>query len=205
MRDFYQLLPEYLTAERFTSYAFQYTLIQRWVPKDASILEIGCGAGILTQALRLSGYGVQTVDIEERVRPDIVGDIRTLEYAGKTDVIAAFQIFEHIPYEDFEKTLYRVSSIATDAIVISLPDVRPSIGIGVKVPKFPYGFKVFSVPFVDKKKVPLENAHFWEIGLHGITPRTIRRSLMRSGFRLVWHSRFVNWPYHHFFVAKKSN
>jgi cyclopropane fatty-acyl-phospholipid synthase-like methyltransferase len=71
----------------------------RDVPRDARILEIGCGDGWLRPALAARGF-TRYVGIDLRPPADVVGDVnawRTLGLApGSFDVIAAFEVVEHV-------------------------------------------------------------------------------------------------------------
>jgi len=73
------------------------------VPAGSSILEVGCGAGWLGKTLRARGYGGYR-GIDLRPPADIVGDIRDWRALGLApasfDIIAAFEVIEHVPCVD---------------------------------------------------------------------------------------------------------
>lgn len=71
----------------------------RGLPKDAKILEVGCGGGWVGEHFKANGYtGYQGLDILPPA--DIVGDVnewRTLGLqAGSYDAIIAFEVVEHV-------------------------------------------------------------------------------------------------------------
>jgi cyclopropane fatty-acyl-phospholipid synthase-like methyltransferase len=69
------------------------------VPRDARILEIGCGAGWLCEALRARGFTRYT-GLDLRPPADVVGDVNDWRAAGlraaSFDVIVAFEVVEHV-------------------------------------------------------------------------------------------------------------
>ncbi len=73
------------------------------IPKDARILEVGCGSGWAGSYLRENGWRGY-VGLDLRPPADIVGDIR--DYGslgieeGSFDVIIAFEVLEHVDCVD---------------------------------------------------------------------------------------------------------
>lgn len=71
----------------------------RDVPKEARILELGCGDGWLGAALRAGGWRHYT-GLDLHPPADIVGDIRRWRDLGLTpasyDVVVAFELVEHV-------------------------------------------------------------------------------------------------------------
>ncbi|HZP17239.1 MAG TPA: class I SAM-dependent methyltransferase [Terriglobales bacterium] len=71
----------------------------RDLPKDARILEVGCGDKWLGQALREAGF-LNYTGLDVVADADIVGDIRDWRSLGiqpaSFDVIMAFELIEHV-------------------------------------------------------------------------------------------------------------
>jgi len=69
------------------------------VPKNARILEVGCGSGWVRPALQARGYTNYT-GMDLFPPADIVGDIRKWRELGLTpasfDVVVAFEVVEHV-------------------------------------------------------------------------------------------------------------
>jgi 2-polyprenyl-3-methyl-5-hydroxy-6-metoxy-1,4-benzoquinol methylase len=69
------------------------------IPKDARVLEIGCGSGWVGEHLRANGWtGYVGLDV---VPPaDVVGDVREWRRLGlqaaSFDVVIAFEVVEHV-------------------------------------------------------------------------------------------------------------
>jgi 2-polyprenyl-3-methyl-5-hydroxy-6-metoxy-1,4-benzoquinol methylase len=79
------------------------------LPKDARILEVGCGDGWLGRYLRAHGWAHYTgMDVQGPA--DVVGDVcrwRTLGLAaGSFDAVIAFEVVEHVwCFEEFHDLL----------------------------------------------------------------------------------------------------
>jgi len=71
----------------------------RDVPKDAQILEVGCGDGWVGTYLKKNGW-VHYTGVDLCAPADIVGDIRDWKSLGirpeSYDVIVAFEVVEHV-------------------------------------------------------------------------------------------------------------
>jgi 2-polyprenyl-3-methyl-5-hydroxy-6-metoxy-1,4-benzoquinol methylase len=69
------------------------------IPKDARILEVGCGGGWVGEYLREQGW-TRYVGLDVVPPADIVGDVRDWPQLGleqaSFDVIVAFEVVEHV-------------------------------------------------------------------------------------------------------------
>jgi 2-polyprenyl-3-methyl-5-hydroxy-6-metoxy-1,4-benzoquinol methylase len=69
------------------------------IPKDARILEVGCGGGWVSRYLREQGW-TQYVGLDVVPPADIVGDVREWRPLGlegaSFDVVIAFEVVEHV-------------------------------------------------------------------------------------------------------------
>src|SRR3546814_13811200 len=64
------------------------------------VLEIGPGIGLFKRAAGLYGVPVETLDIDPELKPDHVASFTELPFAdGEFDVVCAFQMLEHVPYD----------------------------------------------------------------------------------------------------------
>ena len=89
--------------------SFYHQLDEIFSIKDASsVLEIGPGMPIVRDMLRYHRPEVvyKSLDIAEDLNPDYIGSVIGIPLKDNSfDVVCAFQILEHIPYEKFEKAL----------------------------------------------------------------------------------------------------
>ena len=91
----------------------------------SDVLEIGRGTGVVSDYLRgRLGLNVTSFDLDEALEPDVVGDVRRLDdffEPDSFDAVCAFQVLEHLPFEDFRPTLEKMAAVAKKYVVISLP------------------------------------------------------------------------------------
>ena len=103
--------------------------------QESKILEVGIGNAFVSDYLKKIGYHVTTCDFDERLKPDIVADIRELAIMDRDfDIVTAFEVLEHIPFEDFDKTLKKLKEVSSKFVVISLPYRSTSIEFILKIP-----------------------------------------------------------------------
>lgn len=185
--------------ERWMSYWHQLRVVLRARP--ASVLEIGPGSGVFRSYLTHAGVDVKTLDIDASRGVDYVADITRLDDtlpAGLTfDAICAFQVLEHLPFEDFETCLANIARRATSHVFISLPyrglRVRWSFWWGDH--HLTLGHK-FMLPWKDK---PIPE-HYWELG-KGMGARKITKILARH-FDVVERGFIPENPYHYLWCLK---
>lgn len=89
------------------------SMVKRLVPRGASVLEIGCGVGIITKSLQKRAGRVTSIDISgENIEiarlyasakntdflvVDVLEEAEALEPYGKFDVVLLADVVEHIP------------------------------------------------------------------------------------------------------------
>jgi 2-polyprenyl-3-methyl-5-hydroxy-6-metoxy-1,4-benzoquinol methylase len=184
--------------ERWCSYWYQIRAAMRLRPKR--VLEIGSGTGVFKSYLNNAGVHCQSLDIDESRKPDYIADLtdldRTLPAEARFDVVAAFQVLEHLPFEHFEDCLAGIARRAPHAL-ISLPyrgqRVRWSFWWGDT--HLTLGHK-FMMPWT-MKRCP---EHYWELG-KGFSARRITK-IMAKYFEVVDRHFVRENPYHYFWVLK---
>lgn len=99
------------------------------VPEGASVLSIGAGGPvgeILEARAQDKGLNVTSFDIDSDRKPDIVGDITTYDFEGRSfDYIFMIEVLEHIP--DVHKVPDRLFNILNDGgtLILSTPFIFP--------------------------------------------------------------------------------
>ena len=194
--------PSYDTKKRFISYWHQITeLIQL---KPSSILEIGIGNGLVSNYLKQRGYNVTTMDIDPRLNPDVTASIDFIPFMDESfDVVACFEVLEHLPYEKFTISLKELHRVSQRYVVLSLPDATLAYPLYIYVPKIGEIRKLIQLPRLRTPKHVFDGQHYWEIGKAGYTPERITKDIKRVGFTLIKTYRIFEVPYHRFFVLKK--
>lgn len=172
--------------QHFSWYWCQASLVYKFCKKSDSLLEVGKGTGFLSDVLRGKGWEVKTLDIDEDKRPDYCCDAYSFDYSSvRPDVLLAFEIFEHLPFETFSKVVSKISESSVRRIIFSVPWCERQL-FGVSF-KFPYlaqrelyvplpGYKIF------------EPNHFWELSSRAgnglVSLERLRDIFAVSGFTL---------------------
>ena len=191
---------QYEELHRWISYWYQIQSIIRSGAK--SVLEIGLGTGIVTHYLRHRlGLKVTTLDFDESLNPDIVGDVRELAslVGGRQfDAVAAFQVLEHLPFEDFVPVLKQMARVSRKVVLISLPYNGTFFQVRLKVWRLSVAFG---------RKIPryckwrFDGEHYWEIGTRGHSLTRIR-SAIKAVLDIEWEYFCPDYPYHYFFECR---
>jgi len=93
----------------------------------------------------------KSVDIAEDLKPDVVGSVLQLPFADKSfDVACAFEVLEHLPFEQFDKAVGELCRVARSHIVISVPHFGPMLSFSLKIPFIPQLRFAFKIPFSAK-------------------------------------------------------
>ena len=184
---------------RFVSYYWQLKEVLALQPR--SVLEVGAGDRVFGNFIK-NNTTVQyvCVDIAEDLHPDVVGSVLALPFADKShDVVCAFEVLEHMPFEQFDKALTELARVARTHVAISIPHFGPVFSFSLKVPFLPQIRFAFKIPF--PKRHAFNGQHYWELGKRGYTASLIRQKLSVHGDIVRDFIPFGN-PYHHFFVVK---
>ncbi len=147
---------------RFVSYYHQLQEVLNWNPK--TILEVGVGDRVFANYIKNNSLVMYTsFDIAEDLNPDIVGNVTEMPFKdGDFDVVCAFEVLEHIPFELFENAIQELVRVANKAVVISLPHFGPSFEFSLKIPFFKRLKWSFKFPYHPKHV--WNGEHYFEIG-----------------------------------------
>ena len=176
-------IKELESEEHWRLYWQQQKIIHNYLnPKD-KILEIGVGTSFTANYLKSKKFNVTTFDIDKEKTPDIVGNI--VEYNWGTidfNHILAFEVFEHIPFDEFKKALIKLKKICKNNIFISLPlNEMLLFELEYKIPKFRKN--ILRLP-IAKNKITTKN-HFWEIGYDKYSEIFIEKMFIQEGYKVV--------------------
>jgi len=172
--------------------------------KPASILEIGCGNGFVSKYLKAAGFNVITLDIDQKLNPDIVASVLQIPFPDESfEVSLCCETLEHLPYKNFGRALSEIFRVSKSSAVLSLPDISRVYRFNIQVP----GFKEIKmlIPFFRLKKSiqPVEKEHCWEIGMAQYPLNMIIRDIEKNGFLISKTYRVFEMPYHRFFLLRK--
>ncbi len=187
--------------ERWMSYWHQIRVVLARKPR--SVLEIGPGSGVFRGYLQNVGIDVKTMDIDATRKPDYIADLtrldETLPAGVMFDAVCAFQVLEHLPFDQFESCLRGIAARSHRDVYISLPlrGWRVRFGFWFGDGFYTLGHK-FRLPF-SLKRCP---EHYWELG-KGWSPRKITR-ILEKYFKVRAKGQIMENPYHYLWCLERK-
>src|SRR5581483_8336356 len=101
-------------------------------------LIVGPGDGTVPAALRRLDVEVTTLDIDSRLEPDLVGDVRRIPLeAGAVDVSVCAQVLEHIPLGEVGAALAELARVTRRRAVVSVPQRGRMWKLSARLPPLP--------------------------------------------------------------------
>src|SRR3989344_1182335 len=196
----------YVDEQRWHSYYYQIRRVsdvaRKLGKKKITILEIGIGNGIITAILKHLGHKVITMDIDRKLRPDIVKVLPNVPKGRTYDCVVCCEVLEHIKYKDSAISLKRLSIIAK-FVVLSIPQKGIHFSYAIKASLLPQLRGIISLPFYHLPHA-FDGQHYWELGTSGISERKFRDLLLHSRFNVLFDMRLQANPYHHFYLLQSK-
>ena len=202
-KDFH--FSKYVSKKRWISFFHQIDEISSMDPE--SILEIGVGSGVTGIVFKnIFNKIYESMDIDCDLNPDHIGSVIEMPFTdNQFDVVGCFQVLEHLPYDDFKKSLTEIFRVAKKGVIISLPNSRKTLR--------QFFSRLFSKnigKYLSRKIKQYKHGdqHYWEINSKGHSLKNITKIITNiSGnfdFKLVKNYRVWENPFHHFFILKKQ-
>ena len=198
--------PEYDDKGRFISYYYQVKYITACRP--GKVLEVGVGNKTLVNYLRQQQIDIETCDADEKLGADYTGDIRDLPFKDNSyDVVCAFQILEHLPWEEVDRALAEMGRISRKHVIISVPYTALSLEAIFRSSLLYRLFHKwelrFSISF-DGITPPwkYDGVHYWEMGKKNYSRRKVRRLISRR-FKISKEKK-TDLSYQYFFILEKK-
>ncbi len=191
----------YLTLQRWCSIWNQLDLTLKCKPN--SVLEIGQGLGIFKNVGNLLGLNIETLDLDPSLKPDYVGSITQLPFSDKKyDLVCAFQVLEHLPYEKALHAFNEMLRVSNDTVIISLPDSRVLWRFQIYIPFFG-PLNLFFPRFLRGNiRHEFDGQHYWEINKKGYELRKVISDFSQNA-KLIHTYRVTENTYHRFFIFSK--
>ena len=166
-------------------------------------LEIGPRPGGVLPLLHDLGVAGKTGGLNPALKPDYVaGEDRLPLPDNSFDVVCAFEVLEHLPFETFVRNLSEMARVARTHIIISLPDHRRTlINLSLKLPFLPTLSLFIKVPTF--RQHVFNGRHYWEIGKRGSSPSRIIREIEKAGLRIQRAFVPQDAPMNHYFIMEK--
>lgn len=198
--DFYNFA-DYATFERWSSYWHQIAAVVRYRPR--TMIEVGPGLGVTTHVLRGMGIEVQTFDYDADLRPDLLGDVRRLDAIAapkSVDLVCAFQVLEHLPFEDLPRALEAIRTVARRHVLISLPHWGYPVELRGRLWKNRFAF-AFARRIARPKTWAFDGQHYWELGAKGYSIPKVAGVIAEH---LTIRRRYFcpDYSYHYFFECE---
>ncbi len=195
------LATSYDNRGRFASYWYQIQEVINSIGSEGRVLEIGPGSRFMTDYLLKHGYSIKTLDIREVTEPDYIGSVNEIPLSDRSfDVVACFQVLEHLPFELFFQSLREIARVARKQVLFSVPDVRYFLEIDFSFISTHRRLQtILSFPRLTSG-AKMTQYHFWEIGRPGYPLAKILQSFppelqLRKSYRVPGNA------YHHMFVC----
>ncbi|MFW6104956.1 MAG: class I SAM-dependent methyltransferase [Chloroflexota bacterium] len=193
----------YDSKPRFISYWHQTNEIINLRAKD--VLEIGVGNAFVSKYLKERGLHVITLDIDQRLNPDVAGSVLDMPFMDRSfDVIACYELLEHLPYNYFYNALCEIFRGSKCYAVLSIPDASRVYRLYIQIPKVGILRQLVPLPRFKKPVHKFDGEHYWEIGKAGYPLSTIISDIQKAGFTIERTYRVFEHPYHRFFILRKE-
>lgn len=184
--------------------SFYHQLDELFKLRPDSVLEVGPGMPLVRGMLNfhLPHVTYKSLDIAEDLNPDIFGPVTAIPLEDNSfDVVCAFQVLEHIPFDLFPVALKEMHRVAKKHVIISLPHYGPAVRFLLKIPGFHLVEFAYKVPF--PRNHVWKGEHYWEIGKRGY-PASRIRNVMREYFIVKKEYIPFENQCHRFYVLEKK-
>lgn len=193
----------YMKKERWVSLWHQLDEIVKYKPK--SVLEIGPGLGLFKLIAARIGIDVDTFDFAVELRPDFIGDVTSMDFADNSyDVVCAFQMLEHLPYQMSLKAFSEMVRVSRRGVLISLPDSKRTYRMCAHLPRFGEINFFITKPTFSPAKHVFDGEHYWEVNKSGYELAKIIADFSRFA-HLDNTYRVSENMYHRFFIFNKNS
>jgi ubiquinone/menaquinone biosynthesis C-methylase UbiE len=193
----------YMTRIRWQSLWCQVMEVNKLSPRN--VLEIGPGKGYLTAILRSQLINVETLDIDKELNPTHTSSATKISLNDNSyDVVCAFQILEHLKYDDSLIAIEEMLRVSKRHVVISLPDAAPFIDININT-SFLREMKIQIEIYNPFKKIHIfDGEHYWEINKKNYPLKKIINDIQMRA-KLIRTYRSNGNSYHRFIIIEKNN
>lgn len=169
-----------------------------------SQLDIGPGSPFLKKVLEIhrSDITYKSMDIDSSLGTDVVGSVTKIPFPDNSfDLVSAFQVLEHIKFEDFEPALEEMKRVSKQYIFISLPHNVPSFDMQFKLPGLERFSLAIKIPFAQTHV--FNGQHYWEVGKKNYSAKKIL-GIFKKHFEVIDEYVPHENQYHHFYILRKN-
>lgn len=190
----------YVNKQRWASVWHQLDEVIKFNPER--VLEIGPGPGLFKAAASAFGVHVETLDLDPDLKADHVASVFQMPFEDNAfDIVCAFQMLEHLPFEQALVAFSEMARVSRGAVIISLPDAATRLPASIYLPKI--GVINFSLP-IPRLRAPMhrfDGEHYWEINKAGYSLGRVTKAFCTNmPVTLNKTYRVPETPYHRFFI-----
>jgi SAM-dependent methyltransferase len=168
--------------------------------RPGKVLEIGPGPGLFKATAAQFGISVETLDLDPNLNPDHVGSVTEMPFEDNSfDVICAFQVLEHLPYDLALKGYREMRRVSRGNLLISLPDAKLVWRYAGYIPIIGKIDKLMPRPFAKPKQHEFDGEHHYEINKRDYPLKRIIADFSDED-SVIRTYRVKENPYHRFFV-----
>jgi hypothetical protein len=170
------------TEKHWRHYWYQQKIMQGLVVPGDHVLEIGIGTGFTANYLKSKDVKVTTLDIDREKKPDIHANIVSYHFDQVFDHILAFEVFEHIPFEEVEKLVPRLTKSCQKYFFTSVPRNEVTwCRLEFWLPRL----KQRVLHLAARKGRINDPHHYWEMDWKGITKQKFNMLFSEAGFEML--------------------
>ncbi len=171
------------------------------------ILEIGIGNNGVAILMKNYGFNYTTCDINKELKPDVVADIRNIPFRkDEFDLVCAFEVLEHLPFEEFENCLKELKRVSNKYIIISIPNATSFFSglFKLSIPRFSRYFEFqINIPyrFFPYGRFKQNGVHCWEMNRKKCSKKVIKEKLNKH-FKIIKEFNELLQPEHYYFILE---
>jgi hypothetical protein len=172
------------------------------------------------------GYQTSTADIDPDYNPDYLGDIRELDISTKFDLVASFEVLQHLPFDHVGEMIKKLTGLSSKYVFLSVPSRVHYLKFGIALPAFLiprrlgmgwlYGWKSAMVTWEwPRRSYPPQatwqdredywKPHYWEAGRKQYPKKRVIAAVENAGLEVIWSRHNPDHPHHFFIMAKKCS
>lgn len=191
----------YMHSARWSCYYIQ--IYHTLSLKPASVMEIGPGDGLFGWYMEKNGVDYTSVDCADDLQCDVQASLgyERLPFDDDSfDVVCAFQVLEHIPFDKFEDALSELQRVTKKHVFLDIPQYGFHVKFALKLPLV----KNIECHFVLPRPIKhiFDGQHYWEIGKKNYSSLRIRKSISKF-FNINKEFSIYKNPKERFYLLEK--
>ncbi len=171
--------------------------------KPTSVLEIGPGDGLFGWYMEKNKVAYTSADHADDINSNAKVNLgfEALPFSDNSfDLICAFQVLEHIPFDKVPYALSELARVSKNQVFLDIPQFGTHIQFLLKLPMLPRLAKHFVLPY--PKRHIFDGFHYWEVGKKGFSPDTVR-TIMKQYFSVKEEFSILENPKERFYILEK--